>query len=49
MTDGWKRILSPFTRRKKSKAWNKRKIYAGKKKTKLCFQSPFEVNEKPHV
>ena len=23
MADGWKRILSPFTRRKKSKAWNK--------------------------
>ena len=35
MPDGRKFILSPFTRRKKRKDWNKtrEKIYAGKKKT----------------
>ena len=38
MPDGCKRILSPFTWRKKRKAWDKkyRKIYASKKKTKFC-------------
>ena len=38
MSDGRKRILSPFTERKKRKAWNKAReiyIYAGKKKTKF--------------
>ena len=37
MSDGRKRILSPFTECKKQKAWNKtrKKIYADKKKTKF--------------
>ena len=34
MSDGRELILSPFTGRKKRKAWkSQRKIYAGKKKT----------------
>ena len=36
MPDGRKRILSPFTWRKKRKAWNKtREKYAGKNKVKF--------------
>ena len=37
MSDGCKLILSPFTGRKKRKAWNKtREKYARRKKTKLA-------------
>ena len=35
MSDGRKRILSPFTSRKKRKAWKKTRENAGKKKTKF--------------
>ena len=37
MSDGRKRVLSPFTGRKKRKAWNKtrKKIYTGRKETKF--------------
>ena len=42
MPGGRKQILSPFTGRKKQKAWNKtrKKKYAGKKKTKFSWNRP---------